>query len=310
MDVSANTATPAPARHDGWTGERKARFLDHLSDGGNVRASCRRVGMWAQAAYRLKRRDPLFARGWAAALALGRDASEQVLADRAIDGIEEEVWHRGELVGTRLRFDTRLLLAHLGRLDRLVDERAIRRDARRFDELLARIAGEELPEDLAQGTGDVLPLERREAAEQARQQATDALFGEIEWIDEEQPEGEEGLEEPEGEKAEDENTLSPEEIAVMVKAEAQRGRAEGEASWDAWFARACEAVDRATGWPHSPPAAGLPGSPLPPPAAPSPNAGEGGEAGPAFSPPCTVSLVSTSALARAMAGPRPFAPAG
>ncbi len=48
------------------------------------------------------------------------------------------------MVGTRRRYDTRLLLAHLARLDRLVSEnvRAAEVTAGRFDELLAVIAGE------------------------------------------------------------------------------------------------------------------------------------------------------------------------
>src|SRR6478735_10549224 len=51
----------------GWTSERKTRFLDHLALKGNVRASCKRVGLSREAAYRLRRRDAVFARGWAAA---------------------------------------------------------------------------------------------------------------------------------------------------------------------------------------------------------------------------------------------------
>ena len=56
----------APAR--GWTPELKARFLDRLAAHGNARAACRAVDLSAEAAYRLRRRDLFFARGWAAAL--------------------------------------------------------------------------------------------------------------------------------------------------------------------------------------------------------------------------------------------------
>lgn len=41
-----------------------------------------------------------------------------MLVTRALDGVEVPVWFRGEKVGTRRLYDTRLLLAHLGRLDR------------------------------------------------------------------------------------------------------------------------------------------------------------------------------------------------
>src|SRR5690606_20097521 len=118
---------PLPER--GWTRERMAQFLDYLSEKGNVAAACKRVGLSREAAYRQRRRDAAFARGWAAAMVLAHDASVQVLADRAIDGIEEEVWNRGEMVGTKRKYDTRLLLAHLARLDKAAEDQAAQRDA-------------------------------------------------------------------------------------------------------------------------------------------------------------------------------------
>lgn len=122
----------------GWTPGRKARFLDRLAVHGNVREACRCVGLSAEAAYRLRRRDEMFARGWAAALVLARQNCEQVLGERAVEGVEEDIFYRGELVGTRRRYDSRLLLAHLARLDRLEDGAGS--DAGRFDEILASVA--------------------------------------------------------------------------------------------------------------------------------------------------------------------------
>jgi hypothetical protein len=136
-------------RRDGWSPARKARFLDGLATGGTVRAACARVGMSPQAAYTLRRRDLTFAHAWDAALVLARAHAETVLAERALHGIEEEIWFRGELVGTRRRFDARLMLAHLARLDRAADDEAARRHAGRFDELLAAAAAGE-----ALGEGD------------------------------------------------------------------------------------------------------------------------------------------------------------
>jgi hypothetical protein len=161
-------------RHDGWTPERQARFLDCLAERGNVRLACARAGMSPEAAYRLRRRDALFARGWAAALVLAREHSGQALGDRALDGVEEEVWYRGEVVGTRRRYDNRLLLAHVARLDKLAEEAGTAaEDARRFDALLARVAGLVLPDDLAHD-GE-LPLPRGECITRAgERERTDA----------------------------------------------------------------------------------------------------------------------------------------
>src|SRR6187399_657098 len=156
-----------------WTGPGKVRFLDCLSQRGNVRLAARQVGLSAETAYRQRRRDPLFA--------LARHESEQVLADRALDGIEEEVWYRGEMVGTRRRHDTRLLLAHLARLDRLVENDVeAEADAGRFDELLAVIAGEDTS-GVATLDDDVLPPDREalvgEAMAEAVQTVDDAWAG-------------------------------------------------------------------------------------------------------------------------------------
>ncbi len=309
----------------GWTPALKARFLDHLASRGNVRAACARVGLSAEAAYRLRRRDPLFARCWAAAIVLARDTSEQVLADRAIDGVEEQVWHRGELVGSRRRYDARLLLAHLARLDRLADEEAAGEDAGRFDELVARIAGADMPEGLRSDDG-VLPLPREQAVRQAEREAElserwseeEDGFGNA-WDDEEEDEcdweedEEERLEREAAELAQAEAERRAIEREDRINAAAARGRELGEAKWDGWHDLACGVVDEAAGWPASPTAAGLPGSGDPPPpflarGLPHCGAATAGEPMGRKFPPCTVSTVSTSALTRALAGPPRFTP--
>ena len=69
--------TTHPVRRDGWTPERRRRFLGMLAAGLNVRRACRRVGMSRQAAYTLRRRDPAFAQAWDGALSAARAAAEQ-----------------------------------------------------------------------------------------------------------------------------------------------------------------------------------------------------------------------------------------
>ena len=177
MDTPATTDAPT-IRHDGWTPERRTRFLDSLSHKGNVRLACSRAGMSPEAAYRLKRRDPLFARGWAAALVLAHDNGIQLLHDRAIDGIEEEVWYGGEL-RTRRKHDSRLFLAHLARLDKAAEDAGAQADAGRFDELLACIGGEKVPDDLL-GDDGALPVDRETAGEEAARDAEYALRAEHE----------------------------------------------------------------------------------------------------------------------------------
>src|SRR5690554_6945305 len=274
---ATTTAAPDPAR--GWTTERKLRFLDHLAASGNVRAACRRVGLSPEAAYRLRRRDDLFSRGWVLALALAQTHAEQVLADRAIEGVEEPIYYRGELVGTRRRYDTRLLLAHLARLDKLVEENQASADFGRFDELLALIAGERAPEELM-GASDLLPLDRDTYVERAARAAEDDVrYGPL---DEAEDEDAGGNGSPwRYRRDEDEEAFERREKACeAAHAESQ---AQARRDWDAWRDHAYDLVDTAAGRseapvapvapvaPAAPVASGLPGNPLPP-AAPSPAA--------------------------------------
>lgn len=253
--------TPPPGWHrHHWTPALKARFLDHLSHSGNVRAACAEVGFSPEAAYRLRRRDPLFAASWAAALVLGREASEQVLADRALNGVTEPIFYRGEQVGERVRFDNRLLLAHLARLDRLADETRAGRHARRFDELLALVAGAAAPAGMADAPEEedygepgepadaFLPMARdRFVAETgaaalhgARRAADDATQAAL--LREMAAEGEEEALDAylAEERAEKERALAA-EAAVADAAEA--GRRAAASAWDEWQAGACALVD-------------------------------------------------------------------
>src|SRR5690242_11906562 len=67
-----------------WTPALRRRFLDCLSASGNVRAAVTACGLSRQSVYKLRVRDPLFAREWdetIEALRLGRDRGlEHILA--------------------------------------------------------------------------------------------------------------------------------------------------------------------------------------------------------------------------------------
>ncbi|WP_152524712.1 hypothetical protein, partial [Novosphingobium lindaniclasticum] len=131
----------APGEDAGWSPARKVRFLHHLAEKGDVRAAASRVGLTRQSAYLLRRRDAAFAQGWEAALGLARRHVEAVLATRALDGVEEPVFYHGEQVAVRRRYDARLLLAHLARLDRAAASEGVADLAARFDEVLAVVSG-------------------------------------------------------------------------------------------------------------------------------------------------------------------------
>ena len=217
-----------------WTSEVQARFLEHLSRKGNVRAACLLVGASAETAYRLRRRDPAFARGWDAAMVLARRAAEHVLADRAIDGVVVDIYHRGEWVASQRKYDTRLLLAHLRRLDQQVKAEA-EADAERFDEILGAIIGEPIPAVFGSADDELLGIDRErfaeEAARAARYEAEAAA---------EQAEGEAG---PEFSAEEREARFDAHE-AACAHAQAD-ARAEARWQWDMHHRELCAAVDAA-----------------------------------------------------------------
>lgn len=147
-------------RLGGFTQRKKVQFLNRLAQCGNVRQTCDEIGVSAETAYLARRRDEAFAAGWKAALALALDVAEQELAERACFGVEEAVWHRGQVAGYRTKFDNRLFLAHLARLDKVAEDKEAQAHAARFDELLAVVGGEACPEDLAVETDPLLPASR------------------------------------------------------------------------------------------------------------------------------------------------------
>ena len=130
-----------------FTRERQVVFLLALAATGAVRSAAARSGVSHQTAYRARLADAVFARGWNAALLAARAQAEEVLAVRAIDGVEEEVMYHGEVVATRRRFDARLLLAHLARLDRLTADARVEAFAGDFEASVERFGeGSEAPE--------------------------------------------------------------------------------------------------------------------------------------------------------------------
>ncbi|MBF9152521.1 hypothetical protein [Novosphingobium jiangmenense] len=134
--------------------------------------AARVAGVSQQTAYVRRRRDPAFAAGWDAALIHAREAAEQVLAARALHGTTETIWFRGEAVGERRRFDARLLLAHLARLDAraAAAPKAVHHLAEDFDHMLLALAG---GEDTATATGFANPARERFLAACERQAEQD-----------------------------------------------------------------------------------------------------------------------------------------
>jgi len=113
---------PLPAiRHDGWTGEAMAKFLETLAETGIVLDACDAAGKSSTAAYAHRRRHPLFAEAWEKALGIARDRLADTLLARSIEGNVEQIIKDGEIVAEKHFIDNRLGLAVLKRLDQRTD---------------------------------------------------------------------------------------------------------------------------------------------------------------------------------------------
>lgn len=123
-----DTAPPPPdspaQRHDGWTPERERLFLTNLAETGVVADAARAAGLTRESAYarRNSAAGHAFALGWDAAILLSRQAVADDVAARARHGVIDRIYRNGELVAERHRYDNRLTMAHLTRLDRLAAE--------------------------------------------------------------------------------------------------------------------------------------------------------------------------------------------
>lgn len=114
----------APARRDGWTPFARRVFLEVLAETGRVSLGCECAGLTKQSAYALRARDPMFAAGWDAACELARAPLADALYEKAVDGVTETITKDGEIVAERHRFDSRLSIAVLHRLDKRCDRAA------------------------------------------------------------------------------------------------------------------------------------------------------------------------------------------
>ena len=139
-------------RGAGWSAANQRAFLEAIAEGHGVDAACRRVGLSVASAYAFRRtaKGAPFALAWRAATLLARDCVAETLYVRALEGQVETIMRPDRSTLTRHRFDNRLGLTLLARLDRQVesapdaDVRAARLVAQEFDaflDLIGRDAG-------------------------------------------------------------------------------------------------------------------------------------------------------------------------
>lgn len=85
------------------TPARRHKFLDALSETGDVSAAAKVAGLARGEAMRLRDEDETFRTEWDDAHESAVDALEAEARRRALKGDEEDIYYRGEVVGTKIR---------------------------------------------------------------------------------------------------------------------------------------------------------------------------------------------------------------
>lgn len=103
---------PVRARHDGWRPLKQLTYIQVLAETGCVAEAAKAVGMSVASAYALRRRPDAasFREAWDIALDYGVGRLADAALGRAIHGVAQPVFHNGEQVGERRKFDEKLTM--------------------------------------------------------------------------------------------------------------------------------------------------------------------------------------------------------
>src|SRR4051794_4710172 len=89
--LPAQSTSLMACRHDGWTGEKIATFCEALAETAVVAEACDQAGMSISGAYAARRRNPIFAAAWDAALSIARERLADTLLARSMEGNVEQL---------------------------------------------------------------------------------------------------------------------------------------------------------------------------------------------------------------------------
>ena len=88
----------------------RAEFLKALSETANITISSQIADLPRRTAYRWLKTDPEFAAAWEEALEQATERLEEEVRRRAVDGVDEPVFHQGEICGCRRKYSDNLLM--------------------------------------------------------------------------------------------------------------------------------------------------------------------------------------------------------
>ena len=92
------------------TPAKKKKFLAALAVNGNVSDAAKQANVSRIAFYALRKKSKQFAEQWEEALEQGIDALELEAHRRAVEGIDEPVYYKGDVVGKVRKYSDTLLI--------------------------------------------------------------------------------------------------------------------------------------------------------------------------------------------------------
>jgi len=120
----ADTKKKTRERRSRITQKQRETFLDELALTCDVTHSASCAGEWRQRFYELREKDAEFAQLWEEAEAKGISVLEAEMRRRAIDGVDEPVFHKGMVCGHIRKYsDTLLIFALKGHAPKKYRER-------------------------------------------------------------------------------------------------------------------------------------------------------------------------------------------
>jgi hypothetical protein len=111
-DMKVPVPPPRRQRRDGFSADRQEEFLEAIRGGASGREAARRIGISPTTAYNLYNSadGAAFKAAWDEAARVTDIVLEDTAFDRAVNGQEEVVYHQGQRVGVRWKYDNKLLM--------------------------------------------------------------------------------------------------------------------------------------------------------------------------------------------------------
>lgn len=88
-------------------------FFAHLSSGNSVTRACEAAGYVRQVAYAWKAKDRKFGERWEASKSQAYELVEEAIQRRCIEGINQPVFYKGQVVGNKTLFSDKLMMLWL-----------------------------------------------------------------------------------------------------------------------------------------------------------------------------------------------------